>query len=162
MKRKHRKLFLHFVVSQINNVQMASQIVEHVLILIAITWLQTAWKSITQETIDNSCKNVDLTLKITQEANEEINTGFQVLFEQISAKITIDEYIDWDAEIVTPEPADDPLMVDWRKVSLNNFIAKVVHNSKDVGGIDESWDELEDTNDREMNMTGTRKEEVEA
>ena len=42
----------------------------------------------------NSCKNVDLTLKITQEANEEINTGFQVLFEQISAKITIDEYID--------------------------------------------------------------------
>ena len=94
MKRKHRKLFLHFVVSQINNVQMASQIVEHVLILIAITWLQTAWKSITQETIDNSCKNVDLTLKITQEANEEINTGFQVLLEQISAKITIDEYID--------------------------------------------------------------------
>lgn len=83
---------------------------------------------------------------------------FQVLFEQISAKITIDEYIDWDAEVVTPEPADDPLMVDWKKVSLNNSIAKVVHNSKDVGGIDEPWDELEDTNDREMNMTATRKE----
>ena len=62
--------------------------------MIAITWLQTAWKSITPETIDNSCKNVDLTLKITQEANKEINTGFQVLFEQISAEITVDEYID--------------------------------------------------------------------
>ena len=70
------------------------------------------------------------------DANEEIDTDFQELFEQISAENTIDEYIDFDADVVTSLPAIDQLMVDWRKVSLEKSITKVVHNSKDVEEIE--------------------------
>ena len=70
------------------------------------------------------------------DANEEIDTEFQELFEQMSAENTIDEYIDFDADVVTSLPAIDQLMVDWRKVSLEKSITKVVHNSKDVEEIE--------------------------
>ena len=70
------------------------------------------------------------------DANEQIDTEFQELFEQISAENTIDEYIDFDADVFTSLPAIDQLMVDWRKVSLEKSITKVVHNSKDVEEIE--------------------------
>ena len=70
------------------------------------------------------------------DANEEIDTDFQELFEQMSAENTIYEYIDFDADVVTSLPAIDQLMVDWRKVSLEKSITKVVHNSKDVEEIE--------------------------
>lgn len=70
------------------------------------------------------------------DANEEIDTDFQELFEQMSAENTIYEYIDSDADVVTSLPAIDQLMVDWRKVSLEKSITKVVRNSKDVEEIE--------------------------
>ena len=70
------------------------------------------------------------------DANEEIDTDFQELFEQMSAENTIYEYIDFDADVVTSLPAIDQLMVDWRKVSLEKSITKVVRNSKDVEEIE--------------------------
>ena len=70
------------------------------------------------------------------DANEQIDTEFQELFEQISAENTIDEYIDFDADVFTSLPAIDQLMVDWRNVSLEKSITKVVHNSKDVEEIE--------------------------
>ena len=70
------------------------------------------------------------------DANEQIDTEFQELFEQISAENTIDKYIDFDADVFTSLPAIDQLMVDWRNVSLEKSITKVVHNSKDVEEIE--------------------------
>ena len=61
-----------------------------------------------------------------------------------------------DAEVVTSEPDIDPLMVNWRQFSRGKSIAEVVHNSEDIKGIDESKDESEQTNDREIKMTATQ------
>ena len=52
-----------------------------------------------------------------------------------------------DAEVVESEPAIDPLMVDWRKVSCEKNIAEVAHSSSDLGEVDKSEDESGETDD---------------
>ena len=47
--------------------------------------------------------------------NEKIETEFQELHAQISGEIIFDEYIHFDAETVTSEPAVDPKQADWRQ-----------------------------------------------
>ena len=47
--------------------------------------------------------------------NEEIDTEFQELFGKISIETTLDEYIDFDAETVTSEPAVNSTQVDWQQ-----------------------------------------------
>ena len=46
-----RKLLFRFTISCVNDTQTASQIIEEVRILRAISWLQTAWKSFTSKII---------------------------------------------------------------------------------------------------------------
>ena len=36
-------------------------------------------------------------------------------YAHISSETTLDEYIDFDGETITSEPAVDPIQVDWRK-----------------------------------------------
>ena len=93
---------------------------------------------------------------------------FQELFAQISDETTIDEYIDFDFEIVTSEPAVNTQNVDWRQESRERSIAEVIHledlESGDEGTITltvsealESLDGVKNCTevhgDNEMNMT---------
>ena len=88
-KLKYRKLLLRFVVSRVNDSQTASQIIEEVHILRAISWLQTVWKSVTQEIIKNCFRkrgfDVENNCEVT---NDRIDTEFQELFDQLSLKLT--------------------------------------------------------------------------
>ena len=65
-KHKYRKLLVRYVVSWVNERKTASQIIEEVHVLKAITWLQTVWKRVVPETIKHCFKNVVLTLEIPQ------------------------------------------------------------------------------------------------
>ena len=47
--------------------------------------------------------------------NEEIDIEFQELFGQIYIETTLDEYINFDAETATSEPAVDPTQRDWQQ-----------------------------------------------
>ena len=104
-KHKYRKLLVRYVVSHIGEGKTASQIIKEVHVLKAITWLQTAWKSVVPETITHCFKKCDFDAGNTSVVNEEIDTEFQELFAQMSDETTIDEYIDFDFETVTSEAA---------------------------------------------------------
>ena len=90
------------------------------------------------------------------------------MFAQISDETTIDEYIDFDFEIVTSEPAVNTQNVDWRQESRERSIAEVIHledlESGDEGTITvtvpKALDSLDGVKncievhgDNEMNMT---------
>ena len=96
-------------------------------VLKAITWLQTAWKSVVPETLKHCFKKCGFDVVNTSVVNEEIDTEFQELFAQISDETTIDGYIDFDFETVTSEPAVNIQNVDWRQESRERSFAEVIH-----------------------------------
>ena len=79
----------------------------------AITWLQTAWKSVSTETIKQFFQKCGCDVEDMSVINEEIDTKFQKLFAEVSSETTLDVYIDFDVETITSEPGVDPTHVDW-------------------------------------------------
>ena len=69
--------------------------------------------------VENNCEVI----------NDQIDAEFWKLFHQLSSETDIDEYIDFDIEIVASLPAIDPLMVDWRQEAVNKSIAEVMETS---------------------------------
>ena len=69
--------------------------------------------------------------------NGQIDVEFQEFFDQLSSETDIDEYIDYDIEVVTSLQAIDPLMVDWRQETCNKSIAEVMETS-DTGAEEEA------------------------
>ena len=128
-KLKHRKLLLRFVVSRVNDSQTASQVIEEVQILRAILWLQTVWKSVTPEIIKNCFGKCGFDVENNCEViNDQIDAEFLELFDQLSSQTDIDEYIQFDIEVVTSLPAIYPLMVDWRQETRSKSYRRSYEN----------------------------------
>ena len=81
----------------------ASQITEDVHVLNATTLLQTTW-----EIVSTKSDIGDMSIR-----KEEVDNEFQELFAQIYSETTLDEYIDFDTEIIASETAFDPTHIDW-------------------------------------------------
>ena len=81
----------------------ASQITEDVHVLNATTLLQTTW-----EIVSAKSDIGDMSIR-----KEEVDNEFQELFAQIYSETTLDEYIDFDTEIIASETAFDPTHIDW-------------------------------------------------
>ena len=79
-KYKYRKLLVRYLVSWTVEGKAASQIIEEVHALKAITWHQTARKSVVPETIKFCFKKCGFDVGNTSVVNEEIDTVFQELF----------------------------------------------------------------------------------
>ena len=107
-KLNYRKLLLRFVVSRGKDNQTASQIIEEVHILRAISWLQTAWKSVTPEITKNFFRKCGFDVENNCEViNDQIDAELRKLFDQLSSETDIDKYIDFDMEVVASLPAID-------------------------------------------------------
>ena len=152
-KHKYRKLLVRYVVSQIDDGKTASQIIEEVHVLKAITWLQTAWKSVVPETIKHCFETCVFDVGNTLVVNEEIDTEFQELFVQISDETAIDEYIDFDFVIVTSEPAVNTQNVDWRQESREISIAEVIYLEDVASSVNESSDEAGEPDKGKITLT---------
>ena len=107
-------LLVCYVFRCIDERETASQIIEEVHVWKAITWLQTSWKIVSMEIMKQCIKNLCFDIGDILIINKVIDTDFQELFAQISGETAPDEYIDFDAETITPEPALDLTHVDWR------------------------------------------------
>ena len=65
------------------------------------------------------------------------------MFKQLSSEATLEEYIDFDADIIASEPDIDPLNVDWRQDSREKSIRDVVNAHREDEANRESDDETE-------------------
>ena len=82
-----------------------------------------------------------------------IDTEFQEFFGQISDETTIDEYIDFDFETVTSEPAVNTQNVDWRQESRERSIAEVIHLEDVASSVNESGDEADEPDEGKITLT---------
>ena len=107
---KYKKILLRFVVSRVNDSKTASQIIEEVLMLRTISWLQTTWMSVTPEIIKNCFQTCGLDIENNCEViNDQIDAEIKELFDQLSPETDIDESIEIAIEVVTSLAAIDPL-----------------------------------------------------
>ena len=72
----------------------------------------------------------------------EIGTEFQELFTQISDETAVNEYIDFDVETVTSEPAFNTQNVDWRQDSRERSIAEVIHLEDVASSVNELGEKI--------------------
>ena len=108
-----------------------------------ITWLQTAWKSVSPETIQHCFKKCGFYVVSTPDRIDQVDTEFEDLFKQLLSEATLDEYIDFDVDIITSEPDIDQLNVDWKQDSLEKSIRDVVNAHREDEANSESDDETE-------------------
>ena len=87
---------------------MVSQIIRGVHVFKANTWLQNTWKSVSTETMEQFFQNCGFDAGDKSILNEKTDTKFQELFAQVSSETRHNEYINFDAETITSEPAVDP------------------------------------------------------
>ena len=56
----------------------------------------------------------------------QTDAEFQELFDHLFSKTDIDEYIDFDIEVVISLPAIGPLKIEWGQKTRNKSIAEVI------------------------------------
>ena len=152
-KCKYRKLLVRYIVSRIDEGKTASQIIEEVHVLKAITWLKTACKKVVPDTTKHCFKKCGFDVGNISVVNEEIDTEFQQLFSQISDETTIDEHIDFDFETITSEPVVNTQYVDWRQESREKSIAQVIHLEDVALSVNESGDEADEADEGKITLT---------
>ena len=128
----------------INSVE-ATDIIQEVDILKAISWLKSAWGEVSEETIVNCFKKCGFRksqpdVQLTDFAEEE---EFESLVKELSTDVSAAEYIDFDWDVVTSQPSIDVKNIAWWRESHQNAIDTVMgcHNDQDHQKDIESDDE---------------------
>ena len=91
------------------------------------SWLQTTWRNVTPEIIKNYFQKCGSDTENNCEViNDQIDAEFWELFDQLSSGTDIDEYIEFDIEVVISLPPTDPLMVDWTRETRKKSMAELM------------------------------------
>ena len=91
------------------------------------SWLQTTWRNVTPEIIKNCFQKCGSDTENNCEViNDQIDAEFWELFDQLSSGTDIDEYIEFDIEVVISLLPTDPLMVDWTRETRKKSMAEVM------------------------------------
>ena len=133
------------MISRINDNVKATDIIQEVGILKAISWIKSAWGEVSEETMVNCFKKCGFRksqpdVQLTDFAEEE---EFQSLVKELSTDVSSAEYIDFDRVVVTSQPSIDVKNIAWRQESRQNAIDTVMgcHNDqehlKDIESDDE-------------------------
>ena len=133
------------MISRINDNVKATDIIQEVDVLKAISWIKSAWGEVSEETIVNCFKKCGFQksqpdVQLTDFAEEE---EFESLVKELSTDVSATEYIDFDQEVVTSKTLIDFKNIAWQQESCQNAIDTVIgcHNDqehlKDIEGDDE-------------------------
>ena len=126
---------MKFVISRITGSVKATDIIQKVDVLKAISWIKSAWGEVSEETIVNCFKKCGSRksqpdVQLTDFAKEE---EFESLVKEFSTDVSAAEYIDFDREVVTSQPSIDVKDIAWPQESSQNAIDTVMgrHNDQE-------------------------------
>ena len=127
-KLKYRKLLVRYIVSRIDSGSLAADIVKDVNILRSISWIQRAWSEVTCNTIKHCFEKCGFMEPDTQPEEDDIE--FEELLKELSSDTSTDEFISFDDDVDTCEPAVDTSAVDWRQTLRSECISIVQSESE--------------------------------
>ena len=104
-KVKYQKSLVKYVLLRINDNAYAAEIVQDLNILMAIRWVQRAWKDVTPSTVKRCFEKCGFR-EGDDELMEDIDKDeeFSVLVKELSSDVSPDKYIVFDAELAAAEP----------------------------------------------------------
>ena len=150
-KLKYGKKLLKFVISRINDNVKATDIIQEVDVLKAISWIKSAWGEVSEETIVNCFKKCGFQksqpdVQLTDLAEEE---EFKSLVKELSTDASVAVYIDFDREVITSQSLIEIKNIAWCQESHQNAIDSVMgsHNDQEHLKDIESDDEEVTTDD---------------
>ena len=135
------------MISRTNDNVQATDIIQEVNSLKAISWIKSAWGEVSEETIVNCFKKCGFRksqpdVQLTDFAEEE---EFESLVKELSTVVSATEYIDFDWEVITSQPPNDVKNIVWQQESRQNATDTVIgcHNNQEhLKGIESDDEEV--------------------
>ena len=152
-KVKYRKRLVKYVLARIQEDASATEIVKGVDVLMAIRWLQEAWKEVSNVTIKNCFEKCGVKGEgDLMEVEDDDDLEFEALVKEFTTDLSAEEYANFDDNVPASEPVINEFEVDWRQRvreesinAIQNPEIQVEEISDDDEGNDES-DELDQEN----------------
>ena len=126
-KVKYRKSLVKYVLSRINDNVSASDIIKDVNILMAIRWVQRAWKDVLPSTMKHcfeKCGFRKSDADLIEEDDEE-DPEFSALVQELCPDLSAGEYVDFDENVSTAEPSFVTDTLGWRQEARIECINRV-------------------------------------
>ena len=110
------KVLVKYVLARIQEDASATQIVKGVDVLVAIRWLQEAWKEVTNLTIKNCFEKCGIKGdNELMEVEEDDDLEFEALVKEFTTDISAAEYTNFDENVPASEPMINELEIDWQQ-----------------------------------------------
>ena len=99
-KVKYRKRLSKFVISQIDHNKKASEIIQEVDVLKAISWVKAAWEGVSDQTVTNCFRKCNFRNKaqdgVVQTLDQDEDEEFANLVKELAGDVDPDDYVDFD------------------------------------------------------------------
>ena len=134
---------MKFVISRIDDNRKASEIIQEVHVLKAISWIKAAWEEVSDQTVTNCFRKCGFCNKdqngVVQKIDQDEDEEFANMVKQLAGDIDPHDYVDFDKDIASSMPAVYVGSISW---CLKRPADKVmdVSSHKDV---DEEIEDLE-------------------
>ena len=134
---------MKFVISRIDDNRKASEIIQEVHVLKAISWIKAAWEEVSDQTVTNCFRKCGFCNKdqngVVQKIDQDEDEEFANMVKQLAGDIDPHDYVDFDKDIASSMPAVYVGSISW---CLKRPADKVmdVSSHKDI---DEEIEDLE-------------------
>ena len=128
LKIKYRKRLVKYVLARIQEDASTTQIVKDVDILVAIRWIQEAWKEVSNLTIKDCFEKCDIKGdNELLEVEKDDDLEFEALVKEFTTDISAVEYANFDANVPASEPMINEFEIDWLQQVRDDSI-KAIQN----------------------------------
>ena len=134
---------MKFVISRIDDNRKASEIIQEVHVLKAVSWIKAAWEEVSDQTVTNCFRKCGFCNKdqngVVQKIDQDEDEEFANMVKQLAGDIDPHDYVDFDKDIASSMPAVYVGSISW---CLKRPADKVmdVSSHKDI---DEEIEDLE-------------------
>ena len=149
-KVKYRKRLVKYVLARILEDASTAEIVKGLDVLVAIRWIQEAWKEVSNSTIKNCFEKCGIKGDNgTMEVEKDDHLEFEALVKEFTTDISTVEYANFDANVPTSEPMINEFEIDWRQRVRDDSIKAIQNREISNDQVEEISDDGEgnDEND---------------
>ena len=110
---------MKLVISRIDDNRKASEIIQEVGVLRAISWIKAAWEEVSDQTVINCFRKCGFRKKAqdvdVQTLGQDQDEEFANLLKELAGDVDPDDYVDFDKDFVSSMPAVDEGSIFWRQ-----------------------------------------------
>ena len=131
-KLHYRKKLMRHVIFLMDEMSKATEVARQVTVLDAILWFQSAWQTVTAETIQKCFKNCGFATDALEVQDEDESWDEEDLLPLLPGGTTLHDYANMDSDLVTQNNLGD----DWEQAVIQS--AKQVNEDEHADSGDES------------------------